>query len=84
VPRVLTAEWVDAAGPARAAFVALARARRDILRASGCNYWVFENHARPGTFLEFLEASDAESLRAARSAVGASGDAPILSEVRLD
>ncbi len=84
MPRALTAEWVDASGPSRAAFIERARARRESLRGSGCNYWVFENDAEAGTFLDFLEAPDAESLRAARSAVGAAVDAPILIEVELD
>jgi hypothetical protein len=60
------------------------RARRDQLKAAGCNYWLFEDPAVPGFLVEFLEARDAETLRQARSAAGLPrADAPILSEVEL-
>jgi hypothetical protein len=84
MPRVLTAEWTEATGSQRETFLARARNRRDVLRAAGCNYWVFENGAAPGSFLEFLESSSADVLRAARSSAGATSDAPILTEVELD
>ena len=84
MPRALTAEWTEAAGSQREAFLARARDRRDALRAAGCNYWVFEKGAEPGTFVEFLEARDPESLRLARVRVDADVDTDVLTAVDLD
>lgn len=32
---------------------------------AGCNYWLFEEAALPGAYVEFFEARDAETLRRA-------------------
>jgi hypothetical protein len=60
------------------------RARREQLKAAGCNYWVFEDPSAPGLLVEFLEARDAATLRQARHDAGfARADLPILTEVEL-
>ena len=82
--RALTAEWSRVGDDGRGSFVQRARARRDALRGSDCNYWVFEIRAEPGTFLEFIEARDPESLRLARVRVGADPGAAVLTAVELD
>ena len=81
MPRALTVEEVRIAPGARDAFLAAAGARRRALTAGGCNHWLFEDLARPGTFLEFVEARDPATLAHARPAAG--GQAPILTEVEL-
>lgn len=35
---------------------------------SGCRFWVFEEQAIPGAFVEFVEAPDAATLTAAHAA----------------
>jgi hypothetical protein len=56
-----------------------AMARAAHYAASGCQYWVFEEIALPGAFVEFTEARDAETLRAAH----ASAAEPPLAPARL-
>lgn len=55
------------------------RAREAHYKAAGCRYWVFEEQALPGAFVEFCEANDAKSLSAAHAA---SPD-PILDPTRI-
>ena len=52
----------------REAFRERARARAAHYAAAGCQYWVFEEIALPGAFVEFTEAGDAGRLRAAHAA----------------
>ena len=68
----------------RDAYFAGLRDRRDRLRVAECNFWVYEDPAEPGLFVEFIEARNADTLAAARAAVFESrGSAPILTEVEL-
>lgn len=68
----------------RAAALATFRARRDVCRALGCNYWVFERLDISGAFTEFFEAGDEQLLARAREAAGVAGDgSPIHREVEL-
>ncbi|MFN8574568.1 MAG: hypothetical protein U0132_21120 [Gemmatimonadaceae bacterium] len=61
------------------------RVTRSAARAASVNYWVFEDVARPGHWVEFVEARDGETLRRALDALDlAEGDASILNEVELD
>lgn len=63
-------------------FYDTARHRRAYFEAAGCRYWVFEQTATPGTFVEFAEAPDADTLAAAlRAQADALFDGPIYSEV---
>ncbi len=58
------------------------RLRTKYFEAAGCRYWVFEERTAPGTFVEFAEAPDADTLAAAlRAQSGNAFDGPILSEV---
>jgi hypothetical protein len=51
----------------RTRFLERTRAREAHYTASGCQYWVFEEAALPGAFIEFTEAPSAEALRAAHA-----------------
>jgi hypothetical protein len=84
VARALVTQAVQFPTERRNAVLADLRVRRDQLRASGCNYWLFEDPGLPGILIEFLEARDAETLRSARQGAGLPrADAPILSEVEF-
>ena len=50
------------------------RAKRDHYKANACRYWVFEEAAVHGAFLEFVEADSADAIAAAHSSAP---DAPI-------
>lgn len=83
MPRALTAEWqhVEPADEPEAARAW--RARRNQLSSDGCHYWIFRSPSDPAAFLEFIEAADAEVLRAARARAGMNPAAEILSELEL-
>ena len=66
---------------ALADFYDTARRRRAYFEAAGCRYWVFEQRTAPGTFVEFAEAPDVETLAAALRAHADAFDGPIFSEV---
>ena len=55
------------------------RVRERHYQAKGCRYWVFEEHALPGAFVEFCEANDLSTLAAAHAA---SPD-PVLDPTRI-
>lgn len=78
MPRALLATLVDVPGERRAAAHREWSARRARLEAHGCRYWVFESRAHPGRFLEFTEAADAATLRAARERSGLPPDDDVL------
>jgi hypothetical protein len=82
--RVLTMVATTSTAHERDAVIARARARREIAKSLGCNYWVFEQRASVPTFVEFFEAGDDETLHRAQLAAGAWSDShPILREVEL-
>jgi hypothetical protein len=84
VPRALTVERSKVSRQERDAYFAGLRDRRDRLRAAECNFWVYEDPAEPGLFVEFIEARNADTLAAARAAVfDSQASAPILTEVEL-
>jgi hypothetical protein len=63
-------------------FYDIARHRRAYFEAAGCHYWVFEQNSAPGTFVEFAEGPNAETLAAALRAQSVDAfDGPIFSEV---
>ena len=82
--RVLVAEWCSVADSERERAMARWRERSARLSAAGCHFWVYENLASPGRFLEFTEARDTDTLVAASAQTGGSlkGDS-ILTEVEL-
>jgi hypothetical protein len=69
-------------GSALSEFYDTARLRRAYFEAAGCRYWVFEQQATPGTFVEFAEAPDADTLAAAlRGQSGNAFSGPVYFEV---
>ena len=63
----------------RKAFFERLRSKQRHYEAAGCRYWVFEEEALPGAFVEFCEADDSKTLSAAH----ASAPDPILDPSRI-
>lgn len=77
----------DRAAPSGDRTEALARfrVRRSAAREASVNYWVFEDAAQPGHWVEFVEARDEVTLRRALEVLHLATDQDsILSEVELD
>ena len=51
----------------RAKFLVRAKARAAYYAGAGCQWWLFEEDALSGAFLEFTEARDAATLRDAHA-----------------
>lgn len=68
VARALTIHRTVVTPAERERWLARARARERHFQGHGCRYWVFEEQAVPGAFVEFCEANDAGSLTAAHAA----------------
>ena len=84
MPRALVMQTAAIRAEERLAALDSFRARRALVGAAGCNYWVFERGDQPGVFTQFFEAGDEDTLRRARfAALGASDNDPILREVEL-
>lgn len=83
--RALTSQRSVVLGAEREAFLQRLRARQDYYQAAGCRYWVFEERDMPGAFVEFIEAGDAKTLRAAitKAPERGPGSARIYEEVEL-
>jgi hypothetical protein len=62
VPRALALRYVDVDGTARAAYLARLAERVASARAAAFHLWAFEDAARPGRFVEFVETRDAAAL----------------------
>ncbi|MCC7053495.1 MAG: hypothetical protein IT355_09515 [Gemmatimonadaceae bacterium] len=54
--------------PERAGYMDRLKRRKAYYAGAGCRFWVFEEAALNGAFIEFTEASDRETLRAAIAA----------------
>ena len=65
MPRTLAVRHTEVDPAERAAFVGRLPGRRDHFRDAGCRYWVFEEARRGGSFIEFIEATDAAAVEAA-------------------
>lgn len=68
MPRSLTIHRTVVPPQDRKRFFERLRAKQTHYTAAGCRYWVFEERALPGAFVEFCEANDAEILTAAHAA----------------
>jgi hypothetical protein len=68
MPRALSMQRTVVPPADRAKFHERARARAAHYAAAGCQYWIFEETALAGAFIEFTEARDADTLRAAHAA----------------
>lgn len=56
-----------------------ARAREAHFTRAGCRYWLFEEQSLPGAFVEFCEANDTPTLKAAH----ATSPDPVLDPARI-
>ena len=65
MPRALSIQRSIVPAAERAKFIERLKARRDHYTQRGCEFWVFEETALAGAFIEFAEAPDAATLTAA-------------------
>jgi len=63
----------------RAKWMERVKLREKHFTNAGCRYWVFEEQALPGAFVEFCEANDARTLASAH----ASSPDPVLDPSRI-
>lgn len=63
----------------RAKYLERLRARRNHYQRASCEFWVFEESALAGAFIEFVEAGDAATLEAAHAAA----PEPVLDPARV-
>ena len=68
MPRALTVQRTLVTPPERKKFAERLKRNREYYAQANCRYWVFEEAALPGAFLEFCEAPDAETLTRAHAA----------------
>jgi hypothetical protein len=66
--RVLTIQRAMVPAIDRARYLSALRARRTHYKSADCQFWVFEEVGMPGLFIEFMEAKDAPTLKAANAA----------------
>ena len=84
MPRALRIVSRGPGAESREEAIAGFRARREVVRRAGGDYWVFEESARPSSWVEFYEADDADALRAAlRQVQPPVVPDPVLQEVEL-
>ena len=67
MPRAMTIQRSIIPAADRARQLQRLRAKRDHYRGMQCRYWVFEEAAVKGAFLEFVEADSADALTAAHA-----------------
>ena len=68
MPRSLTMHRTVVPPADRSKFLERMRAKGVYYTAAGCRFWVFEEVALSGAFIEFCEANDAPTLSAAHAA----------------
>lgn len=68
MPRALTIHRVVVPPADRAKYLERLRAKETHYLGAGCRFWVFEEQALPGAFVEFCEADSAPALSAAHAA----------------
>ncbi len=79
MPRSLTIHRTVVPPADRPKFFERLRAKEAHYTGAGCRFWVFEEHALPGAFVEFCEAGDIATLTAAHAAA----PDPILDPARI-
>lgn len=62
MPRALTIERTAIPSSDRERYMASVRAKAAHFRAAQCRFWVFEDAEVRGSFIEFAEAADEETL----------------------
>lgn len=82
--RVLTIQRTSVSAAERARYVATLRERRHEFAAADCRFWVFEEAAKPGEFVEFAEATSATALNTAHRRGTDSAPLSLYNEVELD
>ncbi|MDQ3698215.1 MAG: hypothetical protein M3373_09345 [Gemmatimonadota bacterium] len=65
MPRSLTIQRSVVTAAERDKFLERYRVRREHFQRAGCRYWLFEEIGLPGALIEFVEASDGETLQSA-------------------
>ena len=68
MPRALTIQRTIVPSSERPRYLARARQRSEYYAKAGCRFWIFEEAALPGAFIEFTEAKDRNTLSAAHAA----------------
>ena len=74
MPRALAIQRSVIPAADRARQLERLRAKRAHYTGNQCRYWVFEEAAVPGAFLEFVEADSAATIQAAHASAA---DAPV-------
>ena len=67
MPRALSMQRTVVTPADRTRFFERMKAREQHYQASGCQFWVFEEAAMSGAFIEFTEAPDVATLRTAHA-----------------
>ncbi|MBA4071577.1 MAG: hypothetical protein C0497_07040 [Gemmatimonas sp.] len=67
MPRALSMQRTVVPPDDRAKFLERVSARAAHYTDAGCQYWLFEEAALPGAFIEFTEARDAATLKEAHA-----------------
>ncbi len=67
MPRALTIQRAVVTAPERARYLGRLPSRQAHYTARECRFWVFEEAALPGVFVEFTEAKDVPTLAAAHA-----------------
>jgi hypothetical protein len=67
VPRALVIKRTIVPAPERARYLDKLQRRKAYFSGAGCNFWVFEEAALQGAFIEFTEAPDRAVLHEALS-----------------
>lgn len=68
MPRALTIQRTIVPAQERKRYMDRARERKAYYERARCSFWVFEEAALPGAFIEFTEAPDRAALSAAHAA----------------
>ena len=79
MPRAITMRHTVVPSAERDEFRTRAELSRAHYSKAGCQYWLFEESALPGAYVEFFEAPDAETLTKAHR----TAPAPILDAARM-
>ena len=79
MPRALSIKRSIVPLSERAKYLERLKARKDYYKRAKCEFWVFEEAALTGAFIEFVEADSAEALEAAHTAA----PEPVLDPARI-
>ncbi len=79
MPRALSIKRSIVPLSERAKYLERLKARKEHYQRASCEFWVFEEAALTGAFIEFVEAANAETLEAAHVAA----PEPVLDPARI-